>query len=125
MRATLHYDPPAEKAFIGSLFLLVNDEEFDAAHDAAFSLGADDLHSPELVPIFSAFRRLLQSGGSFDQTILVSELNGSVENPNAVLLDAAIVARSATHVDHYAEIIRKAANQRRAYCVTNDALNEL
>jgi hypothetical protein len=125
MRATLHYDPPAEKAFIGSLFLLVNDEEFDAAHNAAFALGADDLYSPELVPIFAAFRRLLQCGQPFDQTILLSELNGSVENPAAVLLEASYEAKTASYIDSYVDKIRKSAEQRRAVCIVNDGFNEL
>ena len=90
-RPILHHDPGAEQAFIGSLLHLVNASEFDATammHDAAFSLEPDDIHSDEFRLIFAAFRRLLERGESFDYKLLLSELNGSVENPAGILLEA-------------------------------------
>ena len=56
----------------------------------------------------------MSAGESFDHQLLLSELNGSVENPAGILLEAVHHVTSAIHIEGYANVIRKAAEQRRA-----------
>ncbi len=124
-RPQLAKSPESERAFIGSLLRLVNEEKFDIAHEAAFAIEPDDFHDDQFKSIFSSFRRLLQSGEPFDHTLLVAECNGSVEHPAYLLLEAGESVATSAHIDGYSKVIRSASLQRRAVCIVQDASNEL
>jgi hypothetical protein len=117
--------PKSELAFIGSLLRLVNDDEYDRAHEAATSIEPDDFHETPFRDLFCAFRKLLQTGEPFDCHLLVAECNGSVDNPAGLLLEAGESIATAVHIAGHAKVIRKAADQRRAVCIVQDTLNEL
>lgn len=125
MTTILHKAVESEKAFIGSLLRLVNEDKYDEAHEAASSIEVDDFSDASYKAIFGAFRKLLDRGEPFDHRLLVAECNGGIENVAYLLLEAGESVATSAHINGHAGVIRKAAEQRRAVCVVQDSLNEL
>lgn len=106
-------DPASEEALLGSL--IIDDDRFP---EAAQIVQASHFHGPGRAAVFAAMMAVRHGGGRIDNVTVRSALEAAGEPPPTTGWAAELTrlmeqVPTATHVVHYAETVRRKADQRR------------
>ena len=111
----------AERSVLGSVIGPAG--QSSAADKALEALTAEDFHSAAHRDIFSAMKKLYDSGKSIDLTTLtdVLERDGKLEavGGNSYLVDLAIAPPSVSNIEHYVEIVTAHSVRRKLMATGN------
>ena len=111
----------AERSVLGSVIGPAGHSS--AADKALEALTAEDFHSAAHRDIFSAMKKLYDSGKSIDLTTLtdVLERDGKLEavGGNSYLVDLAIAPPSVSNIEHYVEIVTAHSVRRKLMATGN------
>ena len=111
----------AERSVLGSVIGPAG--QSSAADKALEALTAEDFHSAAHRDIFSAMKKLYDSGKSIDLTTLtdVLERDGKLEavGGNSDLVDLAIAPPSVSNIEHYVEIVTAHSVRRKLMATGN------